>query len=256
MKADNFVFQSYLNRIGYQGDTQADIATVTDMMRCQLCTVPFENIDVQAGKVVSLVPEEIVEKIINRNRGGYCYEVNAIFAMALQSIGIPYQFVAARPMLSPDESPKTHMALVIRVNNEEWLCDLGFGCYGIREPMKLSLVDIEVKQHIDMFILSKTAEHEYLLKVLVNGEWINLYVFDIYPQKWIDFIPANYFNSTHPDVIFVQKLFIVLHEPDGRKIFLGNSLKIIKNGIVEEQTLVQEDYKFILLNEFGLTLND
>lgn len=52
-------------------------------MHHQLRAVPFENLDVQAGKIVSLVPEEIVEKIIDRNRGGYCYEVNGIFAMAL-----------------------------------------------------------------------------------------------------------------------------------------------------------------------------
>jgi N-hydroxyarylamine O-acetyltransferase len=106
MKADNFTLQSYLSRIGYHGDAQADIATVTEMMRRQLFTVPFENLDVQAGKVVSLVPEEIVEKILNRNRGGYCYEVNGLFAMALQSLGIPYQFVAARPMFYPVKRPK------------------------------------------------------------------------------------------------------------------------------------------------------
>lgn len=52
MKAENFVLQSYLNRIAYDGNTKADIATISEMMRCQLFTVPFENLDVQAGKVV------------------------------------------------------------------------------------------------------------------------------------------------------------------------------------------------------------
>ena len=255
MKADNFVLQNYLDRIGYRGDAQANIVTVTEMMRCQLFTVPFENLDVQAGKVVSLIPEEIVEKIVLRNRGGYCYEVNGIFTMALEALGIPYRFVAARPMFYPVKRPKTHMAIVLRVDGEEWLCDLGFGSYGIRAPMRLNLVDVEAKQDFDTFMLSKTNDQEYLLKALVDGEWANQYGFDLYPQDWIDFVPANYLNSTHPDAIFVQKLVIVLHNQTGRKILVGDMLKTVENGKVEKQTILPEDCAFILSDKFGLTLN-
>jgi len=255
MKADNFVLQDYLNRIGYHGDAKADIATVTEMMRCQLFTVPFENLDVQAGKIVSLIPEEIVEKIVSRNRGGYCYEVNGIFAMALEALGIPYQFVAARPMFYPVKRPKTHMAVVLKVDGGEWLCDLGFGSYGIRAPMPLNLVDVEVKQDFDTFMLRKTSEQEYLLKALVDGEWTNQYAFDLYSHDWIDFVPANYLNSTHPDAIFVQKLVIVLHDQTGRKILVGDMLKTVENGIVEKQTICEEDRASVLSNKFGLTLN-
>ncbi|MFA5241981.1 MAG: arylamine N-acetyltransferase [Sulfuricella sp.] len=255
MNADNFALQSYLNRIGFRYEAKADIATVTEMMRCQLFTVPFENLDVQAGKVVSLVPEEIVEKILYRNRGGYCYEVNGLFAMALQALGIPYQFVAARPMFYPVKRPKTHMAIVLRVNGEEWLCDLGFGSYGIRAPMRLNLIDVEVKQDFDTFLLSKANDREYLLKALVDGEWANQYAFDLSPQDWIDFVPANYLNSTHPDAVFVQKLLIVLHDRTGRKILFGDMLKTVANGRVENQTIAPEDRASILSNKFGLMLN-
>ena len=161
MKADNFSLKSYLNRIGFSNEAKSDIATVTEMMKCQLLSVPFENLDVLAGKVVSLVPEEIVEKILNRNRGGYCYEVNGLFAMALQTLNIPYQFVAARPMFYPVKRPKTHMAIVLKIDDEEWLCDLGFGSYGINAPMRLNLNDVEVIQNLDTFMLSKTNEREY-----------------------------------------------------------------------------------------------
>ena len=95
MKAQNFDLQAYFARIGFQGAASADFATLKRMMRCQLFSVPFENLDVQAGKIVSLVPEEIFHKIVDRQRGGYCYEVNGLFAMVLGALGIPYQFVAA-----------------------------------------------------------------------------------------------------------------------------------------------------------------
>ncbi len=67
-------------------------------MRAQLFSVAFENLDVQAGKIVSLVPEQIVDKIIGQGRGGYCYEVNGLFAMALQALGFRLQVYC----LSPD----------------------------------------------------------------------------------------------------------------------------------------------------------
>ncbi len=252
MKADNFTLDRYFERIGYQGNAKADPSTLKALMRSQLFSVPFENLDVQAGKIVSLVPEEIVEKILGHRRGGYCYEVNGLFAMALESLGIPYQFIAARPMFYPVRRPRTHMAIVAKVEGEMWLCDLGFGSYGIREPMRLSMLDTEVRQDNDSYMLSKTNEQEYLLKARIDGEWSNQYGFDLSPQEWIDFVPANHFNSTHPDTIFVQKLLVVLHNPAGRDILLDDVLKTVHNGETTKRQVSSEERLLLLKNKFGL----
>lgn len=252
MKAENFILQEYFDRIGYRGDAKADIATVTGMMRCQLFSVPFENLDVQAGKIISLEPKEIVDKIIRRKRGGYCFEVNGLFAMALQALGIPYRFVAARPMIYPVRKPRTHMAIIAKANGEEWLCDLGFGSYGIRAPMRLNLLDAEIEQDFDTFKLSKTNEREYLLQALVEGKWADQFAFDLSPQEWIDFAPANYFSSTHPDAIFVQKLLVILYNANGRETLFGDTLKIVTEGRVDKQTIRPEDKQSILLRRFRL----
>jgi N-hydroxyarylamine O-acetyltransferase len=252
MKADNFLLQEYFDRIGFKGEARPDMDTVTELMRCQLFSVPFENLDVQAGKIISLVPEEIVDKIINRRRGGYCFEVNGLFAMALEALDIPYQFVAARPMLYPVRKPRTHMAIVVKADNREWLCDLGFGSYGIRAPMRLDLLDVEIRQDFDTYMLGKTNEREYLLQALVEGRWADQFAFDLSPQEWIDFAPANYLSSTHPDAIFVQKLVVVLHNPKGRISLSGDTLKTVIEGRVEKQTFRPEEKKAILNSRFGL----
>lgn len=257
MKADNFSLSAYFARIGYQGAPSADIGTVSELMRRQLFTVPFENLDVQAGKIVSLVPEAIVEKIVGRRRGGYCYEVNGLFAMALEALGINYQFVAARPMLCPVKRPKTHMAIVASIDGEKWLCDLGFGSYGIRAPMRLDADQVEIRQDEDIFVLKKEGDAGYLLQALVDGVWVNQYAFDLSPQEWIDFAPANYLNSTHPDAVFVQRLLVVLHTPDGRSILCGDSLKIIERGRVKTQTVARHERDSVLTSIFGLPgMND
>lgn len=252
MHADNFVLADYLQRIQFVGEARADLATLQGLMRQQLYTVPFENLDVQAGKVVSLLPEDIVAKIVYGERGGYCYEVNGLFAMALQALGFSCQFVAARPMFYPVKRPKTHMALVVTIADERWLCDLGFGSYGIREPLALSALDIETRQGFDTFKLSMLNAREYLLQALVEGEWGNQYSFDLYEPEWIDFAPANFLNSTHPDAVFVQKPLLVQHNAVGRKILFGNMLKVIERGVVSKLAVDRDNYPALLQQHFGL----
>lgn len=250
--ADNFVLQDYFARIGYHGEPAADLATLNALMRHQLFAIPFENLDVQAGKIVSLVPEEIVEKLLKRNRGGYCYEVNGIFCMALEALGIAHRFVAARPMFYPVRRPKTHMAVVVTLDGRDWLCDLGFGSYGIRQPLALDALDVEVAQDDDRFMLTRSG-HEFVLKALVGGEWVNQYGFDLSPQEWIDFMPANYLNSTHPEAIFVQKLLVVRHTPAGRAILFGDTLKTVSHGQVQQRTIAAEELDRVLADVFGLS---
>jgi len=252
MKADNFSLQAYFARIGFQGAASADLATLTHMMRCQLFSVPFENLDVQQGKVVSLVPEEIYRKIVERKRGGYCYEVNGIFAMALDALGISYRFVAARPMTYPVRRPKTHMAIVATIEGEQWLCDLGFGSYGIREPVNLDWLDREIRQDFDTFKLSKSQEGDYLLQSLTDGAWKNLYGFNLNPQEWVDFEPANFMNSTHPDSIFVKWLMVVLQTPSGKDVLTGDRFKSVSESRTEGWTVRREDLSRLLHEKFSL----
>lgn len=252
MKAQNFDLQAYFSRIGFQGDASADFATLKRMMRCQLFSVPFENLDVQAGKVVSLVPEEIYRKIVERQRGGYCYEVNGLFAMALDALGFSYQFVAARPMTYPVRRPKTHMAIVAAIEGEQWLCDLGFGSYGIREPVNLNWIDREIRQDCDTFKLTLSMEGDYLLQSIIDGASKNLYEFNLSPQEWVDFEPANYMNSTHPDSIFVQWLMVVLQNPSGKKVLFGDRFQSVSEGKTKGWTLKHEEIPAILQQHFSL----
>ena len=252
MKAQNFDLQAYFSRIGFDGAASADFVTLQRMMRCQLFSVPFENLDVQQGKVVSLVPEEIFCKIVDRQRGGYCYEVNGLFAMALERLGISYRFVAARPMTYPVRRPKTHMAIVATIEGEQWLCDLGFGSYGIREPINLNWIDREIKQDFDTFKLTGSPDRDYLLQSFTDGAWKNLYEFNLSPQEWVDFEPANYLNSTHPDSIFVQWLMVVLQNPSGKDVLIGDRFKSVSKGRTKGWTVKRKEIPELLQQKFAL----
>ncbi|MBU1436408.1 MAG: arylamine N-acetyltransferase [Gammaproteobacteria bacterium] len=258
MQASNFKLDLYLQRIGYQGEIAANSATVKALMQQQLRRVPFENLDVQAGKVVSMVPEDIVSKIIGSDgkasRGGYCYEVNALFAMAMTALGLDYQFVFCRPMFYPMRRPKTHMALIIKVEGEQWLCDLGFGSYGMRAPIALSQVNLPQPQDYDCFRLISPVAGEYVLQAQLDQAWVSQFGFDLYPADWIDFMPANYLNSTHPDTIFVQKYLVIQQHAEGRTVLVGDELKNWQQGVVTVTPVAAADRPTVLKQQFNLDL--
>lgn len=254
MYADNFKLADYCQRIKikYQGELSPNLASVQALMQQQLNTLPFENLNVLAGRVISLKPEDIVEKLIYQQRGGYCYELNGLFTMALSALGIEYQWVAARPLIYPARRPRTHAALVVQFDGVEWLLDLGFGSYGMREPMRLDQINQPVQQAYDQFMLTQETDGDLALQALVEGVWVKQYSFNRSPVEWIDFLPANWMNSTHPDAIFTKIPLIVLFTPEGRKLLAGNNFKTYQAGRVTQITIPEEQIDAVLKTEFNL----
>lgn len=252
LHADNFVIADYFQRIGISGDLKNDLPTLTAIMRAQLRSVPFENLDVQAGKIVSLVPEDIVSKIIYGRRGGYCYEVNSLFAMVLTALGFEYDLIGARPMFYPQRRPKSHMVLMVKIGAERWLCDTGFGSFGLRAPIELNQLGQIIKQDNETFTLDKNERGEFVLKALVKGEWANQFGFDLQPMEMIDFMPVNYYNSTHPDAVFVQRYLVMLQRADGRTLLSGNQLKQLRGDQEDVSEIAPEKLDEVLWREFGL----
>jgi N-hydroxyarylamine O-acetyltransferase len=246
MKATNFNLTDYLSRIGYNGAVSNDLTTLTQLVQKQLRSIPFENTEVQSGRIPSLIPDDIYTKIITNRRGGYCYEINGIFAMALTALQFEWYFAGARPMTYSVRRPKTHMVVIVRVDGRNYLCDTGFGGYALRAPMVIE--EGEVIQDGDRFRL-EFIDGEYVLSSLVQDEWQRQYGFALQPQEWIEFSLANYFNATSPDTIFTQKKLAIMQTPNGRKILVDNELKLIEDGKLEK---LDVEYADALKEHFGL----
>lgn len=254
IEASNFDLQQYLNRINFSGEIKLDLAGIKKLMQSQLFSVPFENIDVQAGKTISLIGDDIINQIVTKNRGGYCYQINGIFSLLLQEIGLPHYYIAVRPLVNPGQNPRTHLAIIATIEGEEYLIDLGFGGNSIREPLKLSQAGTEIQQDFETFTLVKTEDDDYLLQIKIGNEWSNLYSFDLTPQRWIDFKPANHYNYSHPDSFFTQNLIVVLQNPLGKKIVFKNAVKSVTNGVTEVIPFEDDQLDNLLKTEFNLSI--
>jgi N-hydroxyarylamine O-acetyltransferase len=128
---------AYLDRIGYSGPTEPTAATLAALHRAHMLTVPFENLDIHLGVRNVLDPDHIFDKVVHRRRGGWCFELNGLFALLLERLGYRVTRCAAGVVLS-DEPPTPDFAhLTLRVDvDEPWIADVGFGD-SFTEPLRL-----------------------------------------------------------------------------------------------------------------------
>src|SRR5512132_486740 len=87
--------QAYLKRINYSGSLAPTPETLRDLQVAHLRTVPFENLSIHAGEKIVLEEDALFTKIVERKRGGFCYEANGLFAGLLRALGFDVAMLAA-----------------------------------------------------------------------------------------------------------------------------------------------------------------
>lgn len=90
-----FDIKAYLNRIGYEGAVNPSSDTLRALHLAHVLTVPFENLDIHLGRSISIEPEALFRKIVLARRGGYCFELNGLFALLLEQLGFSVTRLAA-----------------------------------------------------------------------------------------------------------------------------------------------------------------
>jgi len=123
--------QTYLDRIEYGGAVEPSLTTLAALQKAHVCSVPFENLDVQLGRPLSVRIEDAYEKIVANRRGGWCYEQNGLFGWALSKIGFDVTRIAASVMREQrgEASTASHLCLLVRSpeSKTKFLVDVGFG---------------------------------------------------------------------------------------------------------------------------------
>lgn len=129
---------AYFARIGYTGTPRADLATLTALHRAHVQAIPFENIDVQLGCPTGLDPLAAYAKLVERRRGGWCYEQNGLLGMVLATLGFEVTRMAGAVLrqVRGDATMGSHLCLKVALE-QDWLVDVGFGAAQL-EPLPLA----------------------------------------------------------------------------------------------------------------------
>ena len=243
---------AYLDRINYRGSLVPSAETLRALQVAHLLAVPFENLSIHAGEPVVLEDDALFGKIVNRKRGGFCYELNGLFAALLRTLGFKVEMLNAQVansegVFGPDFD---HMALMVSLE-ERWLADVGFGD-SFREPLLLDQREPTVQGERIYLITSEGAKLK-LLQRAGEGEWKALYRFTLRSYSYADYAGMCKFHQTSPDSHFTRARLCSRATPDGRITISGMRLITDTDGGRKETVIEnEEEYARLLREHFGI----
>lgn len=241
----------YLQRIGYEGPITPVPAVLTALHRAHLLAVPFENLDIHLGRPIVLSVDRFFEKIVRDRRGGFCYELNGLFAMLLTELGYRVTLLAAR-VCTPDGRlgpPYDHLALRVELA-EPWLVDVGFGRHA-RHPLRLA--DGGDQRDPDGVYRVVPAGEFGDLEVSRDGE--PQYRLETRPRELADFTATCWYHQTSPDSSFTRTPTCSLPAPGGRITLSGRRLIRTCGAERTERMLTEDEARQTYREVFGFELS-
>lgn len=250
-----FDTQAYLKRINYQGSVEPTAATLKALHYQHMATVPFENLDIFLGKPIVLDPAAFYKKIVEQQRGGFCYELNGLFAKLLEALGFQVTLLSARVAIPEGGygADFGHLALLVELGDYSWLVDVGFGD-SFREPIGFGPISEQVRNAYRL--VAEEAGYWILLQRPKSEQRERaLYLFTLEPKKLEDFKNLCQYQQTSPDSIFTKGRLCTKAIPEGRITLMDKEL-VITTETGKQSYPVSSEAKFssLLKENFGIVL--
>ena len=252
----------YFDRIGYGGEAEPNLDVLQGVVTAHTQAIPFENLDPVMGVPVDdLSPEALVDKLVHRRRGGYCYEQNGLLGYALAEVGFRVRRLGGRVIwMRPPDAPlpaQTHTVLAVTFPGSQgsYLVDVGFGGQTPTSPLRLETGNVQQTTH-EPYRLEDRGDG-LLLRALIRGEWVPLYEFGPRALPEIDLKVGSWFVSTHPSSHFVTGLMVARVTGDARLNLSGRDLTIHRADASEKVRL--DDAAAVvnaLRDRFGINVAD
>jgi arylamine N-acetyltransferase len=252
----------YFARIGYGGAADPTLDVLHDLVSAHTRSIAFENLDPLLGVPVDdLSPEALVDKLVHRRRGGYCYEQNGLMGYVLEELGFGVRRFAARVVWTDGPgSPvpaQTHTLLGVAPPGapQLLLVDVGFGGQTPTSPLRLETGSVQQTAHEPYRLQSRGDV--MVLQAEIRGEWQSLYEFATKTAPPIDLLVGSWYVSTYPASHFVNSLMVSLVTDDGRCNLAGRHLSV--HGVGGSKKIELPDAAAVvgaLTDRFGIDIAD
>lgn len=247
---------AYLERIGYSGSRDATEDTLVRLHRSHMFAVPFENLDIAMGRPIVLSLEALFDKIVRRRRGGFCYELNGLFAWLLGQLGFRVTLLSARVWDGERPGPEfDHMALLVECDARALVADVGFGD-SFLEPLLLDGSESS-GPHARSYRVTGSGP-DLVLERRDGGEaWKPEYVFSLTPRRLAEFDAMCEYHQTSPSSHFTRNSICSLATPAGRRTLSGRrAIETTGSGRSERTVEDEEEYRALLADWFHVQLPD
>jgi N-hydroxyarylamine O-acetyltransferase len=247
---DDDAIAAYLERIGAERPRVVDIEALRVLHRAHQRTVPFENLSIHLSEPISLAEDDLFAKVVTRRRGGFCYELNGLFAMLMEALGVRVERLAARVYgETPLGPPFDHLALVLHLEDGPWLADVGFGDHG-DYPLRYDSREEQADPR-GLFLLTDAEDGD--VDVLKDGK--PQYRIERRVRMLDDFVPTCWWQQTSPESHFVRGTICARATEDGRISIGGHTLTVTSNGERTEQKLTDAELLAAYREQFGFVLD-
>ena len=243
--------EAYLHRIKYDGPREPSLATLRGLHRRHMRTVPFENLDIALGNRIQLDPGSVYQKIVMRNRGGYCYELNSLFHHLLKTLRFNVCMLSAQVRREDGSfGPELdHMLLKVTLD-EPWIADVGFGDTFV-EPL-LFVSGASREESGQRFGVANEGGIWEIFKQDKDGK-AALYRFADVPRRLSDFEDMNQYQQTSPESGFTRRRICTRATSQGRITLAGMRFIVTSSGLRDERTLRdQSELRRCLRERFGI----
>lgn len=257
--------KAYLTRIGFSGQVEPSLDVLRSLHTCHLMSVPFEGLTNHSGGRVQIDIPLLYDKIVNQRRGGFCLENNGLFSWLLGKVGFRVTLLSAQYRNKSHGfygPPYDHLTLMVSLDGQRWLCDVGVGVPGFYSPLSLDTSGPQEQGH-RVYRIRQSAEMLFfeLKHRGVDEDWAEVYKFTLEPRRLEDFAEMCQYHQSSPHSIFVCKSLCTILKPGGRVTLIGRKLTSVTfpeepDGEVKTTTreIKDEELPGILAEEFGIVL--
>lgn len=260
----------YLSRIRAARPAFVNLESLAALQAAHLMAVPFENLDIVQRRPISLDLEAIYEKVVLRRRGGFCYELNGLFAWLLESLGFTVARLSARTVDGIDEELGPEFDhLVLRVDlDEPWLVDVGFG-ETFRSPMPMA----PDRDHVDSLGRTYRLEvdgddwdmreriepddeaYEAIERIHPGRPWRTQFRFRLRSHPLEDFAATCRWQET-VSPWFTEHRMATLATARGRKTLMDDRFIVREGSRRTERSVEEREVPGLLRDVFAIELPD
>ena len=244
----------YLARLQYFKPIQPDAQTLQGLHLAQMRQVPFENLDIGRKRPIRLTEEALWDKIVLQGRGGFCYELNGLFAWLLRQIGFQVTYLNARVFNEREGTlgiDFDHLALLVQVPGEKgsWLVDVGFGD-SFNEALRFEERGEQI-HGLRSYKIEQTPDGYVTWQKNYEGSWERHYFFDLQPHNFpMDYEAACLYHQTSPKSSFTRGSIISKATSTGRVSLEDGWLILTENGQRSKRSLKDADEYTALLKQY------
>lgn len=247
--------RTYFNRLGLPVPSDPPVcnrALLDKLQYAHVTQIPYENLDILDGIDLPMTFDGQFRKMIIRQRGGYCFELNGVFAGLLKALGYRITTYMSRYLRGEKTIPmRRHRVIRAECDDGVFICDVGVGQKAPRFPLAL-IPDLVQEQWGETYKITREPFFGWVIYDLHENQWRRFYSFTEEEQLDIDFVMPSFYCEKSPDSVFNKGLMLSIKTKEGRKTIDNNLFRIFTPSGVNEKVITSPEQLADLFKHFNL----